>query len=120
MNTAARVLMIAVAVMLLAVSLRLVGRRSLRSKYALLWLIIGLMAVGLAAFPAIVDRAADALGIAYAPTLLLVFACVVLLLVAMQFSWELSRLEARSRRLAEEVALIRADLAASPDESTDE
>jgi hypothetical protein len=42
--------------------------------------------------------------------LLLMMACAVLLLVAIHYSWELSRLEVRSRRLAEEVALLRARL----------
>jgi hypothetical protein len=53
------------------------------------------------------DRLADRLGIWYQPTLFLLLAIGFLLLVAMHFSYELSRLEKRVRALAEELALLR-------------
>jgi hypothetical protein len=107
MSGAARAVMVLIALVILVIILRLVGQRRLRSKYALMWIVIGAGTVVLAAFPAIVDAAADRLGIAYPPALLLVAACTVLLLIAIHYSWELSRLEARTRRLAEEIAILR-------------
>ena len=107
MSTAARIFMVAIALVILVIILRLVGQRRLRSKYALMWIVIGTAAVVLAAVPAITDSVADWLGVAYAPALLLVLASAVLLLIVIHYSWELSRLEARTRRLAEEVAILR-------------
>ena len=43
------------------------------------------------------------------PNLLFLLAIAFLLLVCVYFSWELSRLEARSRILAEELALLRGE-----------
>lgn len=108
MSTAARIFVVIVALVILTVVIRLAGTRRLRSKYALLWLVLAIPTVLFALVPSIVDWFADRLGVEDAPALLLTMACAVLLLIVMQFSWELSRLEARTRRLAEETALLRA------------
>jgi hypothetical protein len=110
MSPAARILVLVLAAVILAFVLRLVGQRKLRSKYALLWLVLGLVTLPIAAFPGISDQVADWLGIESTPALLLMMACAVLLLIVIHYSWELSRLEVRSRRLAEEVALLDARL----------
>jgi len=110
MTLGARIFMLVVAGLILVFIVRLVGQRKLRSKYALLWLVIGLLALPLAVFPVILDWTADRLGVENAPALLLMMASTVLLMIAIHYSWELSRLEARSRRLAEEVALLGARL----------
>ncbi|MDX2379138.1 MAG: DUF2304 domain-containing protein [Acidimicrobiia bacterium] len=112
MTLSARIFVLVVAVVVLFFILRLVGQRKLRSKYALLWLTVGLLIVPIAAFPALLDWTAERLGITYAPALLLMMASTVLLLIVIHYSWELSRLESRSRRLAEEVALLGARLEA--------
>ena len=62
------------------------------------------------AFPGLLDRTSYAIGISYPPATFLVLAVAFLFLVVVQFSWELSRLEERSRSLAEEVALLHAAL----------
>lgn len=110
MSIAARILVLVVAAIIVAFIIRLVGQRKLRSKYALLWLLIGAVTVPIAAFPGISDEIADWLGIESTPALLLMMASAVLLLIVIHYSWELSRLEVRSRRLAEEVALLGARL----------
>lgn len=85
--------------------LGLVRRRRLRAKYTLLWLGTGAGMVVLAAVPGLLDRISGRLGISYGPTTLFSAAIVLLLLVCMHFSFELSRLEERARSLAEELAL---------------
>lgn len=87
---------------------RMVRRHHLRSKYSLLWISIALVMAPVAAFPGLLDRASFAIGISYPPATFLVLAVAFLFLVVVQFSWELSRLEERTRCLAEEVALLRA------------
>lgn len=106
MSTPARILVIGIAAVLVGVVIRMVGRRGLRSKYALLWLIIVAISVPIAIVPSIADAVAERLGIASTSSMLLMMASAVLLLIVIQYSWELSRLEGRARRLAEAVALL--------------
>lgn len=89
---------------------RMVRRNQLPSRYALLWLSIGVVMAFLATFPGVVDRVSDWLGIAYAPGTFFLGAITLLFLIVVHFSWELSRLDARTRVLAEELAVLRADL----------
>jgi hypothetical protein len=89
---------------------RLVRARQLRSKYALLWAVVGLILLGLAAFPGVLNTASDWLDVAYSPTIFLLLAVSFLFLIVIHFSWELSRLETRTRTLAEEIALLKAQL----------
>ena len=90
--------------------LRLVRRRQLRAKYALLWLGVGVAFVVLGVSPGLLDWAAHRAGVAYAPDLLFLVGTLFLVLVVMHLSWELSRLEDRTKILAEEVGLLRTEL----------
>ena len=63
----------------------------------------------LAVFPSLLDGLADLINIYSPPNLLFMLAIGFLLLVCIYFSWELSRLEDRTRTLAEEVALLKAE-----------
>lgn len=84
----------------------LLRRGILREKYAVLWLFFSGAALFFAVFPGTLNWVAARIGVA-APVNLLFFVTVVLLvLVSVQLSYELSRHEARIRRLAEEVALL--------------
>ena len=84
----------------------LLRRGLLKEKYAVLWLFFAGTALFLAVFPSVLTEVSALIGVA-APVNLLFFVTIVLLvLVAVQLSYELSRHEARIRRLAEEVALI--------------
>lgn len=88
----------------------LLRRGALREKYAVLWLLFSGAALFFALFPPALDWISDVVGVA-APVNLLFFVTIVLLvLVAVQLSYELSRHEARIRRLAEEVALLDREL----------
>ena len=83
----------------------LLRRGVLREKYAVLWLFVGFLALAASIYPKILELLSRLLGVA-TPVNLLFFATIVLLiLVAVQLSYELSRHEARIRRLAEELAL---------------
>jgi hypothetical protein len=89
--------------------LRLLRRRQLRGKYMLLWIFVGLTVIALAIFPSLLDNTANLLGIYSGPNLLFLLAIAFLLLVCAYFSWELSRLEERTRILAEEIAILRGE-----------
>lgn len=109
MSTRAHLVVAIGALAVVVFILRLVGRRQLRSKYALLWLAIGALLVPLAAFPRSLEAVSRWMGVSYAPTTFLLLALGFLLLVVVHLSWELSRLETRLRTLAEELALLRSD-----------
>ena len=97
----------------------LMRRRRLREKYAVLWVTVSLGLVLIALVPSLLPALADLVGVAVPANLLFFVASVVLMLVSMQHSNELGRLEEETRTLAEEVALLRLDLEqrTSPPES---
>lgn len=88
--------------------LEMVRRRQLKEKYALLWVGVGAVMVLMAIARPAVDAVFKALGVSYRPAALFVLAILFLMLVVAHLSWEVSRLEGRSRKLAEEIALLRA------------
>jgi hypothetical protein len=85
--------------------IRLVRTHRLRAKYSMLWISVGLALTVLAVSPRLLDTVSGWLGVAYGPTTLFMVAITLLLLVSVHFSWELSRLEERTRVLAEELAI---------------
>jgi hypothetical protein len=107
MDITARVFILVLTLVALTFVLRLVRRRQMRSKYAVLWLFVAAILLILGVFPLLLDRISEAVGIAYPPALLFLAALILLFMVVIQFSWEISRLEDRTRTLAEEVALLR-------------
>ncbi len=109
MSRSAHLLVLVLTVASVGFILRLVRRRQLRAKYSMLWLSVGAVLIVEAASPAILDRVSEALGVSYPPATFFMGAIALLFLVVIHFSWELSRLEERTRVLAEEVALLRAE-----------
>lgn len=110
MNLKPHLLMSVLSIASLVFILRLVRRRQLRAKYSLLWLPLGAVFVVLGIAPGLLDWAAGKVGIYYPPAMLFLAGILFLLLVAVHLSWEVSRLEERTRILAEELALMRAEL----------
>jgi hypothetical protein len=106
----AQILVIVVGALCLGFILRLVRRRELRGKYSLLWLAAGFFVVIGAFVPGLLDDLADWLGVQYPPAILFMIAIAFLLLVLVHLSWELTRLEDRTRTLAQELAMLRNDL----------
>ena len=98
----------------------LLRRGALKEKYAVLWLLIAGVALFFSIFPWLFDSIAFFLGVSQPVNLLFFLSSVILVLVSVQFSFELSRHEGRIRRLAEEVALLREQLESrDPNDSSD-
>ena len=110
MSVAAHVLVIVLAAAVIAFIVALVRSRRLRAKYSVLWFSIGIGLAILAIFPGLLSWVSDRFGIAYPPATFMLLALSFLLVLVLHFSWELSRLEDRTRALAEELALMRLDL----------
>jgi hypothetical protein len=106
----AHLVLVLISAGMLGFVLHLLRSGRLRAKYAMLWSTVGAGLVILAAFPGLLDWTAGRLGIYYPPAAFLMAAVAFLFVLGVHFSWELSRLEERTRTLAEEVALLRDDL----------
>ncbi|MFU0804961.1 MAG: DUF2304 domain-containing protein [Pseudoclavibacter caeni] len=99
----------------------LVRRQKLKEKYAILWLTLGLVTLILAAFPSILFWLAALVGVQVPSNLLFALMIALLTGVSVHLSWELSRSEVRTRRLAEEVAIMRTQLdliSSGPDDAS--
>lgn len=114
---------IVAAVIVLIVVIEQLRRRRLRERHAIWWLIAGVLALVAAVFPQTVTWLSGVLGIALPVNLVFFVSIAILFLVNLQVSAELTRLEDRTRMLAERVALqqveidrISARLDAPPDE----
>src|SRR5262245_53133603 len=106
MSIRAHVLVIVVTAATLYFILRLVRRHRLRAKYSVLWVSLGAGLAVLATAPALLDWFSRLVGIRTPALGFLLLAITFLLGLSLHFSWELSRLEDRTRRLAEECALM--------------
>ena len=91
--------------------LELLRRQQLREKYATIWLAIGLVVAPIGFFPNVLNGLAHHLGVANGASLVLFAGFILVLLVCLHLSWEVSQLEGETRTLSEETALIRAELA---------
>lgn len=96
------------AVFVLVVSFTLVRQGRVREKYALQWIILGLVSTILALFPSLLNWLASILGIADPPNLLAFLGIWFLIGVVVHLTLETNTLEERVRALAEEIALLKA------------
>ncbi len=88
----------------------LLRSRRIREKYAAAWILLAGAVVVVGAIPSVLSWLARLLGVQTPVNLLFLVSGVVLLVVCVQFSVEISQLEEETRTLAEEVALLRLDV----------
>lgn len=98
------------ALLIVVVIFEMLRRKVLREKYAALWLVVGLATLVLAAFPQLLAAIAQALGVQVPSNLLFALSILLALGVCLHLSWEISVVEDETRVLAEEAAILRADL----------
>jgi hypothetical protein len=106
MSTASYIFGIVSALLILVVVIEMLRRGRLRERHAVWWVVAGVLALIAGVFPSTLAWAARVVGIEV-PTNLLFFVSIgILFFVALQTSAELTRLEAKTRTLAEQVALL--------------
>lgn len=105
--TVVAILFVAAVVIFVIEMLR---RQKIREKYAVLWIVIGIATLILAAFPDLLTWAARIVGVQIPSNLLFAIALILLLGVTLHLSREVSASEDEIRALAEEIAILRADL----------
>jgi hypothetical protein len=99
-----------VVVAILFFVFEMLRRQKLREKYAVLWIIIGLGTLLLAAFPRLLELASTLVGIQVPANLLFIMTLVLLVGVCLHLSQEQSQAEDEVRILAEEVAILRSEI----------
>lgn len=109
MSGSAQVVLLVLTIGCLAFIVSEGRRRQIRVTYLLVWTLGTLAVIPVVAVPSILTTVASWLNISYPPSLAFLVAAVVLLVVCVRFSREITRLEERSRVLAEQFALLRAD-----------
>ena len=95
------------SVIVLVALFEMMRRRRLREKHAVLWMAVAFALVLIALVPGLLEWLAQIAHVDVPANLLFFGASVVLMLVSMQHSYEIGRLEEETRTLAEEVALLR-------------
>jgi hypothetical protein len=114
MNLRSYIFGIAAAVLVLVVVIVLLRSRRLRERHAIWWLIAGTLALIAGIFPGTLSRLATVVGIDEPVNLLFFTSIAILFLVSLQTSSELTTLEAKTRILAERVALLELAATSSP------
>ncbi|HEY0119815.1 MAG TPA: DUF2304 domain-containing protein [Cellulomonas sp.] len=82
-------------------------RRRLREKYAALWIGVSVLVLATVALPGVLRGVAAALGVTVPLNLVFFGSLILLLIVSIQLSAEITSLQRQVQTLAEEVALIR-------------
>ncbi len=102
----------------IAVMFELIRRQNIKEKYTVLWLATAAAMLALAGYPRGIDGLADLLGIRSGPNVLILLGGLAVTVVCVHLSVEISRLEDRTRGLAEELGLLRLELAKRIESST--
>lgn len=103
----------------IVVMITLLRRGALRERFVVWWVVLGVGVVVAAVFPALLPWVAGLVGIETPANLVFFLASLLLLLICVQFSVELSTLDEKTRRLSEEIAIMRAALESAESEPRD-
>ena len=96
---------IAFALLLLVITFELLRRRSMREKYAAFWILLSVMMFAFAIFPNVLNQISATFGFQVPSNFLILLVLFFLVIVVMQLSLEVGKLEHEAQRLAEEIAL---------------
>lgn len=105
-----RIEVIAAAIVICAVIFELVRRKHLLERYAILWLLAGVVVLVLAVWRGLLTTLSHAVGIYYPPAALFAVAFLFVLVMLIHFSVAVSRLSDQNKILAQRVALLQQQL----------
>jgi hypothetical protein len=107
------------SVVLLTVIVELIRSRRLRERYALLWLVTGVVLLALSVWRDGLNTIAGWAGVTgYPPAVLFALGLLFVIVVLLHYSTVISRLSDQNTILAQRVALLEAELAEGPTRST--
>ncbi len=96
-----------IVVVLVIIILEMLRRKSLREKYAIVWLSMAATILIAAAFPNYLNQLSRFLGFQYLSNFVLLFFGVINLIVVMHLSVVIGKTEDQNQTLAEEIALLK-------------
>lgn len=108
--SAAYILGIVAPLLVLAMVVDLLRRGKMRERHAVWWLVFGLLALVGGVFPSLLVKLASLTGVVLPVNLVFFVAISVAFLVFLQHASELTKLEARTRTLAERLSLLELEL----------
>ncbi|PJJ61732.1 DUF2304 domain-containing protein [Compostimonas suwonensis] len=106
MNPVSYAFGIVAALIALAAVIEMMRRKRFRERHAFWWLLAAVLSLVIAIFPSVLEFVASALGIEVPANLAFFVSIVILFIVSVQHSAELTKLEDKTRVLAEHTALI--------------
>jgi hypothetical protein len=105
-----QVVAIAVSLALMFFVFELIRRKKLREKYSLVWFGAGIVMIIFSVWRGLLDQVARWLGVGYAPALLFLVALFFGMVLMIHFSVVISELTEKNKTLAQEIALLKAEL----------
>lgn len=105
MTTLQRGLVIALACVILFATFELIRRRKLWEKYAILWILIGIVLLICGLFPKIISIVSDLLGVAHLTAMLLI-AFLFLLCIVLHFTTVMSSRTQKQTKIAQKIAIL--------------
>ncbi|SDG42534.1 DUF2304 domain-containing protein [Desulfosporosinus hippei] len=87
-----------------------VRRRRLAVEYSLIWIVAGMGMIVLSLWKDGIEYIADLMGIYYAPSAIFVIFGVMIFVLCVHFSLEISKLSSNNRVLVQRIALLEDDL----------
>jgi hypothetical protein len=110
----------AVLCVILIISLvQLLRHRRIQEKYVAIWIVVALGVAIIGAVPHLATKLAELLGVQLPVNLLFATSIFVLLIVCIQLSVDLSKQNERTRVLAEEIAVLKADVQRLSEQAVD-
>jgi len=104
-----RVILGIISLLFLLIIFEAIRRRKFMEKYALLWILSGILVFILSVFPEPLFKIAQISGIYYL-TVLLIFSFTFLLLIVLYLSISLSKLAENNKELAQEIGILKLKL----------
>lgn len=100
---------IIVGIALVLLVLEMVRRRRLSERYALIWIFCAFVILGVAVWQQLLERISSLIGIQYPPTAIFLLAFIFLILLLLNVSTEMSKLQDQTRVLAQRLAMLEAE-----------
>lgn len=105
-----QIISIAGSIIFLLIILSCVRQKKLNEAYAILWVLIGIVVLGVSIVPNVLRMSAQLLGIVYPPAVLFIVLLFGVFVILFQYSILLSKNQERISRLVQEVALLKDEL----------
>jgi hypothetical protein len=108
MSFTSRILAVMLSILLLGLIIELVRRNRLKEKYALLWIITGMVILIMAVFDKLLIGITVLLGIALPINTMFFLGTFFIILINIHFSTVISKLSEQNKKLAQKVAMLEA------------